>query len=615
MKKIDKVILKNFKFFHGTETLNFDSKNILIFGENGSGKSSLYWGLYTFLQSSLKDDESIKKYFDKNHKEKLINLFADDSDSSFLKLTLKDNDNVISTYEISYALINTNKADTTIKKANLASDFINYRLLSRLYQFKNSEDIDLFGIFEDEILAFITLENENFDALWKTLKAGLNPRPTMSSSIYTEFQNKIDFFNTRFKVFLENVNRTANSILKDNFSEQIKVFISYENTTYDDFVEGSTTKRNHKTIAPKINLTVKFIDDTYILDKPHTFLNEAKLTAIALAIRFAILKQRLSLDNVLKILVLDDLLISLDMTHRVEVINFLLNDTDLKDYQQIILTHDRAFFELAKNKFDNLPDNTWEYFEMYENASDDIPKPLIMHSDSHFERAVKYFKLCDYPASGNYLRKASEETIKCKVLDTFRPSDKDGLDRTIQNYEVMCKEFNIPIDDNIGRLKEFTKRVFNPSSHDDLISPLYKKEVKDAIEVVSNLINLPKIEHNETKIKKGSVLTFKYNEKYEIIYTFLGDVPLYTFGDDILNRDSILLYKFKHKLFVNDEWEEHLNTNNTIFTLKEVYQRVKHFVNEQFVVEIDVEAFISSLLIDDSHLLEDIKKLFRKQCL
>ena len=63
MKKIDELTLENFKFFRGLETLNFNSKNILVYGENGSGKSSLYWALYTFMQSSLKEDNEIKKYF------------------------------------------------------------------------------------------------------------------------------------------------------------------------------------------------------------------------------------------------------------------------------------------------------------------------------------------------------------------------------------------------------------------------------------------------------------------------------------------------------------------------------------------------------------------------
>ena len=51
MKRINKLTLNNFKFFVGEESLDLDCKNILIYGENGSGKSSLYWALYTFINT------------------------------------------------------------------------------------------------------------------------------------------------------------------------------------------------------------------------------------------------------------------------------------------------------------------------------------------------------------------------------------------------------------------------------------------------------------------------------------------------------------------------------------------------------------------------------------
>ena len=40
MKKIDKLVLKNFKFFYGENVLNFENNNILLYGENGSAKTT-----------------------------------------------------------------------------------------------------------------------------------------------------------------------------------------------------------------------------------------------------------------------------------------------------------------------------------------------------------------------------------------------------------------------------------------------------------------------------------------------------------------------------------------------------------------------------------------------
>ena len=65
--RIKKVEIKNYKAFYGKNEFNVDGKNLFIYGENGSGKSSLYWALYTILECANKEDANeIKKYFDFN---------------------------------------------------------------------------------------------------------------------------------------------------------------------------------------------------------------------------------------------------------------------------------------------------------------------------------------------------------------------------------------------------------------------------------------------------------------------------------------------------------------------------------------------------------------------
>jgi len=54
--KIKNLTIKNFKAFLGEYEFDFcdekgNAKNILIYGENGSGKSSLYWALYHIFNS------------------------------------------------------------------------------------------------------------------------------------------------------------------------------------------------------------------------------------------------------------------------------------------------------------------------------------------------------------------------------------------------------------------------------------------------------------------------------------------------------------------------------------------------------------------------------------
>jgi AAA15 family ATPase/GTPase len=54
MKRIKEIKIKNFKAFQQEQSFLLNGKNLLVYGNNGSGKSSLFWALYTFLQSKTK---------------------------------------------------------------------------------------------------------------------------------------------------------------------------------------------------------------------------------------------------------------------------------------------------------------------------------------------------------------------------------------------------------------------------------------------------------------------------------------------------------------------------------------------------------------------------------
>ena len=81
MSRIRTLHINNFKFFDQQEPidLGFEGKHLLLFGENGSGKSSIYWALYTLFECSTKrDDATIYKYFKNadDHNDSLVNIYA-----------------------------------------------------------------------------------------------------------------------------------------------------------------------------------------------------------------------------------------------------------------------------------------------------------------------------------------------------------------------------------------------------------------------------------------------------------------------------------------------------------------------------------------------------------
>ena len=78
--RITEIEIKNFKAFYGTYRIDLrkSGKNLLIYGENGSGKSSLYFALKLFLESG--EDPSHRFENDQN-------IFIEDP--GYIKLYLR----------------------------------------------------------------------------------------------------------------------------------------------------------------------------------------------------------------------------------------------------------------------------------------------------------------------------------------------------------------------------------------------------------------------------------------------------------------------------------------------------------------------------------------------
>lgn len=734
---IKNLSIENYRFFKENQVFDFElkgeSKNILLYGENGSGKTSLYNTLTEFffyykdkstskekiienknIFSNPTDEPKIEIIFDNNT---TIKLTKDGFDKDDLKSEIEQvsKSKLFLTYKDIHSLNNIFKKKLTYQEFKDVFTILYYdELNDKFNEFeqcyikvkdivKNKKTLESYVDYLSNTLNnFVINDLTAIDDLCEKDETGNYTKVFYLSDNYESTLNEYkELIDTFFKIIANkntlefdtytlsnkyddiefNINRytidncrylesdidieDAKTIELDSFKLADDFFNELEALSefITNFIICEELAENiNEIIYNKLDSSIQNINDTLefldinikidkILEKPFLYfdtnyifnqhirsiefkiklsgkelknhwsnLNEAKLSALNFTIYLSSILQK---KPDIPILVLDDLLISLDMSNRDKMIDLLLDRTRNADgnyrffddeYQMFIFTHDKAFFEMAKYKFDNKNKDNWKYLEMYEDSSGMFPKPLLIPSENHLEKAESYFKLCDYPTAGHCLRKASEKIITAKTLDTFKASEKDGLDRIIQKYEDMCKEFNIPIPQTIQDSKALTKRVFNPSSHDDLVSPLYKKEIKDAIELVSKLKELSEIKETATSIKKESLLKFKHDGKYEIIYIFLGDVKLYTYEDTILNRDSILLSKSMHKLLVGTSWEECWTLNNKFFDLKKIFKIMKYFIHRKFDILIDEEIFISCLTIDGVSLTADIKKLFKKQC-
>lgn len=570
MQKIKSITLRNFKFFYGTEKeekyknnkIELDENNLLLFGENGSGKSSIYWALYTFLQSCLKsDDDKIKKYFVKNGTQSLRNRYAKETAESAILVEFISKDGKTTQEIISNKKVSTNKGDTFIKKTLISSDFLNYKYLAKLYDFRNSEPIDLFPLFVKDLLMFIDFEDEyrllngelsgktNAADWWDFILDSHSKLPrnkntiSVSSDEYKRYKDTtIPRFVENLKSYLLKITESANKYLTKEFGEPFTLNFNTESISADFNKSISQRAKDGKLHKPKINLTAKLIDPkldeaNQLIHNPHTFLNEARLTAIALAIRFAMLDERGTFKDSGSILVLDDLLLSLDMSHRNIVLDIILKKES--KHQILILTHDKFFFQMARNKIKHYKQDNWEYIEMYSHKSNDIPLPLIYKSESYLGKAIHYLAINEYEIAGNFLRKESEKLLK-EILSKKHKLNNEGELKALGNLlatSVVFAESNGLNKVLFEKLNSHREFVFNPASHDSYDVPKFYSELSSCIDT---LTELRKIEISKEVLKKGEELEFILNTpdgsswRYEIK---LGDDIDYITEPD---KDGIL---------------------------------------------------------------------------
>lgn len=527
--RLHELHINNFKFFPKQDPksplLKIGGKNLLIYGENGSGKSTIYWAIYTLLESAFKHGvegkEKLTKYFIKNGDYSLVNVHSPKKHNTFIKAVLKDDLGNKSEYLINgeEPVINSAQMNSAIRESNMASDFLNYRVIFRLHHIKHSQDNNLFGWFEDEIFPYILIKpistTQNVGVLYKILKSGpskvkdfdnhdkeIFPNPSFKLSEgltdykkeiyqnyyqkYLDFENEVQKWNSKISKYIEGITKRANVILKDDFKQNFTIKLIYKKATHDVKSDVNGWK------DPVIELTVPLYEGRRkVVKKAHSFLNEAKWSAIGLAIRFAIIEDWTNrpASAELKALIIDDMLLSLDMSNRDIVLNLLL-DRYVNDYQLIIMTHDRYFFELAQGKINarNKGDD-WFKLEMYEDELNGKKLPLIIKSKTNLERAKSFFKQKEFAASANHLRKATECFVH-EYVPKKHHYDKRynnlNLSQLIDKSRAVARMNGLP-PRIIQELALMRTHIFNPGSHYDVYTPIYQNDLKRAIETLEQV--------------------------------------------------------------------------------------------------------------------------------
>jgi len=160
--------------------------------------------------------------------------------------------------------------------------------------------------------------------------------------------------------------------------------------------------------------------------QPHLFLNEARLSAIAISIYLGMIKRHVQ-GIPCKTLFLDDIFIGMDISNRMPLLEIL--KSEFSDYQVFITTYDKPWFEYARGFLEG--EAGWKTIEMYaQTCKEGFDLPVIIDDQDLIARAVNHLQQCDYKAAAVYIRSAFEKVIRkhCEkenIKIVFKPRLKD----------------------------------------------------------------------------------------------------------------------------------------------------------------------------------------------
>lgn len=485
--KIETIALTDFRAFAGPSAATFQlsGKNLLVFGENGSGKSSLFYALKAFFHPIEKPIAPYKNRFTQGN-----------GGICSVKIVFSDSTIAAWTGNSRNVLPASKKAD--IFGASLRAAALDYRAIldtSYLHNFESkphltaADDpfslrplrrINLFKVAVDTLLGgfLVTppsgagVTQTTIRQLWRAVEQQTRSIGRNAASSHPDVNKVCVEFNHGLNTALQQMNPFLQPLLDALGYSDLLV----RNLSFGGLTPISSGLRNNRYFGgQELWLDVEFRGINP--DEPQNFLNEARLSALGLAIYLAgrlALVQSAPLDA-LKLLVLDDVLIGLDQSNRIPVLDVL--EQQFMGWQIVLLTHDRLWFETARIRA-NLS-GAWNIVELYANHEEDAHyQPLVMAGKSdvvneYLDRADRHLLASDWRACAVYARSAFEMWLKLQCAKNDVPIrfsleprklDSNVYFNALEGWAAN-NHMKAALAGTINILSLYRDTVFNPGSH------------------------------------------------------------------------------------------------------------------------------------------------------
>ena len=253
---------------------------------------------------------------------------------------------------------------------------------------------------------------------------------------------------------------------------RLTLTLDFENLTFDREKGTFNGGRLHPSVSycgrPLTHDTLNERGENQTFAIHHEILNEARLTALALALFFAAVRLQDEIpytggngepENPARLLVLDDVLIGLDYDHRIPVLELLRKEfLRSKRYQLVLLTHNRDWFDFCRLKVGTRGWNFIEICAQREGGPQQSDWPVRKEGSSDLLERAKDF-LADparkeIPAAANYARTSIEWALKELCARLHRP-----VPFTLEPHRLNTEVFLTALTRHPGRKKGGKKAI------------------------------------------------------------------------------------------------------------------------------------------------------------
>lgn len=492
--RIQSLSIQNYRAFPGVGNpdIVLEGKNLLVYGENGSGKSSVFHALDDFFSISSPNPLARRKLLEQE-----TNIYSGDGpDRTSVAVRF-----VGATAPIVWDLTS-HPIDSARTRSVVAGAYrkamLDYRaLLAINYKFLGKR-INLFEAFVAVLLRDLAVSYRGSETelsrIWK--------------NVTTEFE-KYHFGRRRGEIdeMLAAIDAAIDGVLpplKDE-TNRLLTALRWGDLEIDEFefshlrCNWSAKRQDRKIGGQKIAFTLEQRGES--IENPHDLLNEARQSGLALALYLAgrcIVSPTMQVDTP-KLMVLDDVLIGLDQSNRLPMLDLL--KAEFGDWQIVLLTHDRVWFEMARA---HLPDADWVGLEMFEGLDAEGNTHPIQRPLNNFDavannlQTAREFLIANHEkAAAVHARMAFEQVLKkfCSRRAVPVPFRDDARHLTTADLLDAIKKWllepsraihNTTLQPKIVDVEAARRVVLNAFSHSTPVT-LVKAEIEAAIDAVERL--------------------------------------------------------------------------------------------------------------------------------